>query len=108
MVWVKSTENYLNSKSDILFKICEEKTGIFEKPYVFACLHEHDAQLVAPGLIEIHNDVGKCSEKCHSPVYDITHDNVEIASCSGQSQIVDSDDIEIIVESEQLYIPNTR
>lgn len=62
MLWIKSTESYLISKTDILYKFQSEKTNLFPKPYIFAMLHDLNADLVAPGIIkavnqqDIHND----------------------------------------------------
>jgi len=50
MVWVKSTEKFLVSKSDMLFKLKPEHASLFPSPFVFASIYEHDAAPVAPGF----------------------------------------------------------
>lgn len=49
MVWIKTSENYLKSQKDLLYKLSLNE-GVFETPYVLAHLFEGHAESLAPGF----------------------------------------------------------
>lgn len=103
MVWIKSTEKFMNSKTDILFKVRPGSDGVFPAPFIFACLHEQDAEMVAPGFLESENlttieddEVPSCSKS-----------KVHLNQCDEELKII-SDCSDIVLEPDSVVLTNLK